>query len=484
MRWSGNPRGKCIFWLSGMAGTGKSTISRTVAHTFAGQNRLGGSFFFTRGKGDLALTTKFFTSLARQLADTIPALKRSICEAILKNPEISGKYLRDQWQQLLFQPLNALESSSLQSPTLIFVVDALDECDESDDKIELILQLLAEAQNLKAVRLQVFITSRPETPIRLGFNHIHRVHQDVVLHEVPRSVINHDISVFVKHELENIRNEQALSADWPSGENIQLLIQRADGLFIYAATACRFIGDRDFDPIDQLDLVLKGHSAGESSTLDKMYAQILTHSFFRNYKGQQKRQLAEQFRRIVGSIIILFDSLSTSALAELLHVEKKMMNRRLGNLRSVLDVPDSQDTPIRLLHTSFRDFLLDKQRCREHIWVDEKETHGSLAESCLQLMSANLRKDICDLRAPGTYTKEVQVKRIEQCLPADLQYACLYWVQHFLRSKAQLDDNGQEHVFLLEHFLHWLEVLSLMGKTPEGVLAINALESMVIVSDI
>src|SRR6266480_4442882 len=113
--WAKDRQGKCIFWLEGMAGTGKSTISRTVAHTFASQKRLGASFFFTRGGGDLALANKFFTTLARQLANMLPSFKRSICTVISGNPDIAQKHLRDQWKQLVFQPLSAAESGSLQS---------------------------------------------------------------------------------------------------------------------------------------------------------------------------------------------------------------------------------------------------------------------------------------------------------------------------------------------------------------------------------
>ena len=38
--------------MNGMAGTGKSTISRTVAHEYNKQKRLGASFFFSKGDGD------------------------------------------------------------------------------------------------------------------------------------------------------------------------------------------------------------------------------------------------------------------------------------------------------------------------------------------------------------------------------------------------------------------------------------------------
>ncbi|KAJ2901564.1 hypothetical protein MKZ38_001697 [Zalerion maritima] len=68
------PHAETIFWLSGMAGTGKSTISRTVARAFSGKQRLGGSFFFKRGDGDRGKAAKFFTTIAAQLVLDDPAL--------------------------------------------------------------------------------------------------------------------------------------------------------------------------------------------------------------------------------------------------------------------------------------------------------------------------------------------------------------------------------------------------------------------------
>jgi hypothetical protein len=284
-----------------------------------------------------------------------------------------------------------------------------------------------------------------------------------------------------------------LPVDWPGEETINLLVLRAHGLFIYAATVCRFIEEsgEQWPPHDLLLLVLSDDSKpGEivatqespAKELDQIYTQILEHSFKKVHE-RGKQQLAKVFRQVVGAIVILFDPLSTTALAGLLAVRKEIINMRLRHLCSVLNVPENEDSTIRLLHPSFRDFLLDKQRCRDqHFWVDEKKAHEALAENCLRLMFNCLRRDICGLHAPGTFANAVESSRIEQYLPPDLQYACRYWVQHFQRSEARLVDDCQIHEFLQKHFLHWLEALGLIGKTSEGVLMVKVLQSMIKVS--
>jgi Mrp family chromosome partitioning ATPase len=63
--WANNKNGKSIFWLSGMAGTGKSTIARTVAQSFASHGQLGASFFFKKGEGERGNASRFFTTIVR-----------------------------------------------------------------------------------------------------------------------------------------------------------------------------------------------------------------------------------------------------------------------------------------------------------------------------------------------------------------------------------------------------------------------------------
>jgi hypothetical protein len=116
--------------------------------------------------------------------------------------------------------------------------------------------------------------------------------------------------------------------------------------------------------------------------------------------------------------------------------------------------------------------------------VDEKQIHLDLAKNCLRLISNRLRRDICGLHNPGAFMANVGSDRVEQFLPPEVQYGCIYWVQHLQKSGAQLHDDDQVHQFLREHLLHWLEVLSLTGKMSEGVLAIRSLESIIPVSHI
>jgi len=474
--WSTDPNGACIFWLNGIAGTGKSTIARTVANTWSVQKQLGASFFFSKGQGDLGHATYFFTSLADQLAISLPDFRRHICSAIKKNPDIFQRGLGDQWKHLILQPLSKLEVS-LQPPALILVIDALDECD-GDNDTQLILRLLAEAKNLNAVCFRVFITSRPETPIRFGFHAIpEATHQDFVLHSISQSIIEHDISIFLHHELDRIRRERGFPIGWPSENEFDLLCQRACGLFIYASTACRFIRDLLWTPYKRLSMILNDDYVGQSPTgqLDDIYIRIIKHSInLENQSRQDKLKLSCEFKQIVGSIIILFDTLPITMVARLLNLDKQDVEVRLSCLRSVFDIPEMSESPIRLLHPSFRDFLLHRGRCLDtQFRIDETKTHGDLFVCCLKLMSKHLKRNICNLGGV-----------VKHCLPLDVQYSCCYWVSHLQRSNIKLCDGDQVHIFLQKHFLHWLEALSLIGKISDGILMVKSLETILTVSSL
>ena len=498
--WADGDTEQYIYWLSGMAGTGKSTIARTIADKYCIQTRRGASFFFSRGGKDVGHAGKFVTTLARQLAQLSPALRRYICEAIAEQAEIANQTLRDQWNQLILRPLSKLDAISLQS-SLVVVIDALDEC-EGDSDIRLLLRLLTEAKNLRSIRLRIFVTSRPETPIRLGFRAMPGfLHRDLVLHDMPRTIVDNDISVFLRDQFKEIREIfEYLPVDWPGDKTINLLVQKAGGFFIYAATVCRFIKSNDGWPPQQLLEVFlpnKERSYSQNLThhvpsispfaeLDAIYLQILKHSMKGVGEDKDKEKLAKDFKQVIGCIILLSEPLSFTALGNLLGLDQEIIHLRLRHLRSVLNVPEDHDSPIRLLHPSFRDFLLDKQRCRDLLfWVEEKQSHESLARCCLQRLTSGttrLKRDICNLHVPGILVEGVDWSLVKQHLPTELQYACQYWTQHLQQSGQHCPDNSPVHLFLRQHLLHWLEALSLIRKTPEGVHAILLLDSTVDVS--
>jgi hypothetical protein len=481
--WVDSEDERCIFWLNGLAGTGKSTIAQTVARRYFEQKRLRASFFFSRGGGAVGHAGKFFTSIAVQLAYNAPSFRRYISEAAEEQTDIANHSLRDQWRQLILRPLSRLDKR-LSPPSYLLIVDALDECD-NEDHIRTILQLLAEARSLTPVRLRVFLTSRPEIPIRHGISAIPQAeHQDFVLHSIQPTIVNHDISLFLEYNLAKVGQEWTLGANWPGEEVLRQLVLYACGLFIWAATACRFIREGRRFARKRLDTILEGSSSAVTAPekhLNEIYLAVLKHSISSEYSDEEKKEVFDTLKYTLGSIVVLLLPLSTSSLSRLLRLPKEDVDRTFEDLYAIIDIPENPTHLLRLHHPSFRDFLLNKDRCGE-FWVDEKEAHQLLTTNCIQLMSWILKKNICEMHAPSSQASQVESSRIEECLPPEVQYACLYWVQHLQRGGSQIGDSGEAHRFLQAHLLHWLEALGWMGKASEGIQAILSLEAYVPVS--
>ncbi|KAJ4176012.1 hypothetical protein NW755_014653, partial [Fusarium falciforme] len=231
-----------MFWLNGMAGTGKSTISRTIARLRPKQGHLGASFFFKRGEMDRGNLAKFVPTLARQLASSVPGVAPLIKNAIDSDPAIIGKAVREQFDKLIREPLSKAFEATTSLSSLFIVIDALDEC-ERDADIRLLINILSHTKILRP-RLRVFLTSRPELPIRLGFSEVEGTYQDLVLHEMPAQIVEHDISAFLADEFRKIRDsfnltvadERKLPPDWPGQQTMQDLTRMAVPLFVFAAT--------------------------------------------------------------------------------------------------------------------------------------------------------------------------------------------------------------------------------------------------------
>ena len=472
-----------------MAGTGKSTIARTVARKYFENDRLGASFFFSKGGGDIGHASKFFTTIAVQLARRSQSLQRYIYDALEKNVDIATQSLGDQWRRVILGPLSKLSGDSYPF-SYVLVIDALDEC-ENDEDILTILKLLAEAQTLQTVPLRVLLTSRPEIPIRYGFYQIPETeHQEFVLHHISPSIVDHDITIFLKFNLGLIgRKKPSLSASWPGDEILNQLVQLAGGLFIWAATACRFIQE-----VERVILIRKRLAAilqigssivGEQPEkhLNEIYTTVLRHSIPAKCSEEEKEEFLSMLRDILGSIITLLSPLSIHSLSRLLNFQSGEIDDCLEDLHAILDIPRDQNRLLRLHHPSFRDFLLKKDRCNDsNFWVDEKPANKTLAARCIEIMSTSLKQDICGVTTPGTLVADMKRSRVEQCLPLEVQYACLHWVQHLRRSDAQLQDNDYVHRFLQKNLLHWLEALGWMQKISEGILEIISLESIASVS--
>ncbi|RTE82895.1 hypothetical protein BHE90_002578 [Fusarium euwallaceae] len=495
--WASDPdsNSTTLFWLNGMAGTGKSTISRTVAQHLAKEGTFGGSFFFKKGEIDRSNPSKLFTSLAAGLSRWQSAVSQYIGEAIDQNPQIFDQMPHQQFSKLILEPLSQVTLCS--GKPIVIVIDALDEC-QHHSITSIILDILPRARSLRHPRLKFFLTSRPELPIQAGFPHVERrnTYQDLILQNVPADIIRKDLETFLRRTIEQIRiryddGSGRLPPNWPGKDAIQRLVNMATPLFIVASTACRFLEDRRLgNPKRQMDKILAVKDRAHASMLDQMYLAVLSQQLEGgpdSYTPQQKSQIVGEFRLIVGSVILLSTPLAMPVLAQLLHGDQDVsdfqetLENRLELLHSVLSVPPPSErlnSPVRTLHLSFRDFLVDSERRDVNpFWVDEAKAQLVLAESCLRVMRTSLRENMCELGSPDTRKTWVTQEKVNHCLSPHVQYACLHWVDHVEQAPMDLVAGKVVLEFLEIHLLHWLEALSFLNRVLESVIMVERLHS-------
>jgi tetratricopeptide (TPR) repeat protein len=130
-----------------------------------------------------------------------------------------------------------------------------------------------------------------------------------------------------------------------------------------------------------------------------------------------------------------------------------------------------------VLEPSSRDFRFDYQGCTNQQSKARKSViHEGLAKQCLDILSAHLKEDICNVQGSGMAVSNVEVSTVQKAIPPEVEYACTYWIQHILNSEVELGENYQIYQFLKYHILHWFEALSWIGRLSDGIHALSALK--------
>lgn len=508
--WVEDPSAKLILWLHGMAGTGKSSISQTVATcldkglSFATEEKrtngayLGASFFLKQDDNTRNGILNLFPTIAHTLVERVPALKQYITDAIRGNEKVGTKKLSEQMNTLIFKPLSEFGKHLALPIRLVIVLDALDECTDHSEAQEM-LKLLPNLRDLHHVQIRFLITSRPESHIQGAM--LSAMQSDyvntLVLGKIPQVKLGDpnpdDITLFVTHELDRITTDRGLQEDWIS-DKISDIIKKADGLFIYAATICRFLdwSMPDSRRNDRVNSILENKGGDNTDSPDNRVAEIYLKVL--SFPGitlspKEKAQMYATVKHILAFVAIVFEPVTVTTLGSLLEMEKRSVLQELEELHSIVNIPKDEASPLGFFHLSFREYLLAKDRSGPDFWVDEGATHHSLFHSCLKIMKGELRQDMCDVQLPGTLVAEIPKSKIKEKVSPHLQYSCLYWVRHLVELNksqpcwlAEPENRKVIYTFLTESFMYWLEALSLTGKMPASIIMINDLQTLIKVS--
>ncbi|KAJ7441009.1 hypothetical protein B0H11DRAFT_2292493 [Mycena galericulata] len=460
-----------IYWLSGMAGTGKSTIAFTVCEQLHGDgkaSRLAASFFCSRQSDAGRKRSNIMPTIAHDLALGLPRFRRALLDAqVDANPPALKYHLKD----LLVDPWDISIDDREGLPPLVVVLDALDELENSDGSLfmeELIKIIAGHHDHLRG--LKFLVTSRRDPRIvEIG----NSLSKDTVyrLEEVPTTTIEHDINIYLRVSLPQLDPNQ-----------LRRLADQSSGLFIYAATAVRFIvpqhASRHPPPNsvqkDRLEILLnswpgESHRSAEGLLVDHLYEDILTRYILPMAKVDQKIAVA-----VLHTVLCTEEPIFVSDIPHLWG-KNKMAQDTIGyvleQLHSVLYTSSDR---VYSYHKSFVDFMCTPARFANQelavLCCLTPEAHLTLDTSCFRLMTG-LEFNMCSL--PSSFLDDFEIKdlpeNVEKQISSTLQYACRHWSAHLSRIPGTQTQKiiGELKQWLYTRSLFWMEAMNLLKVIGE-----------------
>ncbi|QRV96996.1 Vegetative incompatibility protein HET-E-1 [Ceratobasidium sp. AG-Ba] len=468
--WAIDPNGAKVYWMNGMAGTGKTTIAYTLCSRLESAGQLAASFFCSRSLPECRDVTRIFPTIAYQLARMCVPFQDELCRALDKKPDLGGRGVTTQFEKLINDPLRVV-GGKIVAGLLVVVIDALDECADRAG-LKLVLETLLRAAN--DLPLKFFVSCRPDQPLLDAV-----VNQDGLsrhlyhLHDVEESLVQADIEVYLRAELKPIRVTE---------EQIRTLASRAGRLFIHAATAVRYIVN---DAVSsnykkRLEAIMSIQSTAQTKAheaLDELYATILAIALEDPSLEPSETDAVE---KVLHMVVCAKDLLTLDALGYFLEISDiEEVKRSIVPLQSVLHINEGNQL-VSTLHASFPDYMLNSHRSKR-FHCDPQEQSRVLARRCFDIMKRMLHFNMGRFASSHLVDAEVPslITIVNDVIPLHLFYACLHWSDHLIDG-----ENADGRIELLEDFLKcrlifWVEAMNLKHAIRAGTLALSNASSWI-----
>ena len=458
------------YWIYGSPGIGKTSLAHSICEKLHERNHLAGAFFCRRDDPNLSEPINILPTFIHKLSTIIQPFRTIVAKHLRDDPNLTPESMKG---SLFLDFIRCLPHHP--EHTLVFVIDALDECGNARSRPGL-LKVLTDAA-AQAPWLKIIITSRTEVDIQHFFNTLTQpsyLPYDLATDQ-DASV---DLRSFARSQFDLVASDWHLHTPWPEDSDFSRVISRANGLFIFIKTLVLAL-EHCADPNESLKSALQDSTGTGLESLYGLYCNIL--------KAQVMHNNSE-FQRVIGVLVATapYRALCDETIAELAGVKPYLVKRWADALSSLLYRDEAANRGIRVRHLSVYDFFVSD---RYDYQVNVRDADVQLGIACFKTMVAQLSFNICKLEDSRLANVDIEdlPSRVKENISDPLQYSSLHWSNHL----CFLPNNHDQRVLALRclktffeglYPLFWLEVLSVMGMVPIGVPSLRRLISWVRVS--
>ena len=430
-----------IYLLEGLAGTGKSTIARTIVENMKEAGQFCPSFFCSRDSEDRNTFQSILRILAVQFASKSPRFMLELFSQLQLNGGLAFYTGGSMMRTLLHGPL-----AKSNIPNTVIVIDALDECKDIDEKfLPTLVGLASEIGNLK-----FFITSRS------GLSVFRAQDKNITRSALLGDEADKDIRLFFTHEFSKLRKEKGLL----DSEDLDYLCQRAGGLFAYAAAMMNTFIDGVTDIKSQL-ASLRDKPENEflnrdigGRTLGSFYMTALEEDFRNVYIDDD----IQEIHLVYGAVLFAKNPISPFTIETLLDSDVLLY------FTAPILILKDYDHPVEPLHRSLLTFFTDPKLCtNKKFRISPATVHKDLLIKCLELMNKKLEGRKSEPTDPGVTGP--------QPIDPALKYACVSWYKHLAdvipAENAPEIVNRLKLFLLLDRMPLWEEVVRVHGTAED-----------------
>ncbi|KAG8739561.1 hypothetical protein FRC10_005450 [Ceratobasidium sp. 414] len=449
-----------VYWLNGIAGTGKTTIAYSLCEWLENSGKPAASFFCSRDLPNCRNVKRILPSVSYQLARLSRPFRCAVSSALEQDSELCNRPVDEQFHGLIAGPLKNVGHTF--GVDVVIVLDALDECGDTDGVNQILDACFNDSSSLP---VRFLITSRQSPGIldRMRASQGGARRSQLKLHEVDRTIALEDVRTY----LGAIRTRFNLSHD-----TMECLAKQSGASFVYVASIVRYLNQGDVsERAERQKRLLDTASSAENPNdrqIDTMYTAILEETL--DSSGLAESRKAE-IMLVLRTAACARDPLALNAIAELLSLDFScLVNNMLHLVLLTWQVSDVSGQGITLCE-SFSSYLVDRQRSGR-FYCDGQRDNRLVAQLCFNRISAVSQPfNVCNLDSSYLLDREVVDidERVNEAIPQGLWYASRHWGTHLKQAKPSDELLTCLHGFLSRRLLLWMEIMNLKRSMPEAI---------------